>query len=465
MRPKLFHKIFSEDTLNTVQLYSYLYQKKYSFFLESAEGEEKIGRFSILGWQPLFIYILKNNHFCLKDVLNSKVFKGKVSSPFSIPRQILKEYRKDFDLDLPFLGGWVGFISYEFLTLLEPVKPSRKDLFAAPYVYLLFPKNVFIFDHFKREIHFLDILPQKGDNPFKILRGIRPLRPINPYVKKKVKFSSNFKKSNFVKSVRKAKKLIRQGEVIQVVLSQLLKIKSSVDPFLVYRALRILNPSPYMFFLKFSGDILLGSSPEMLVKKKGNTVFTCPIAGTRPRGKTDKEDKKLERELKRSVKEKAEHLMLVDLGRNDLGRVCKSGSVKVESFMDVERYSHVMHLVSRIQGKIKSTRDSFSVLEACFPAGTVSGAPKVRASQVISELEPTRRGPYAGCVGYFDLRDNMDTCITIRSLYKKANFYYIQSGAGIVYDSQPQREYEEIMNKAKSSLLSLEIANANNTFS
>jgi len=268
-----------------------------------------------------------------------------------------------------------------------------------------------------------------------------------------IKVESNFKKSEFQDIVTRGKRYIKKGDIIQVVLSQRFKVRINKDCFDVYRNLRSLNPSPYMFFLKLKDTSLIGASPEMLVRCEDGLVETRPIAGTRPRGKTEEEDRKLQEQLIRDAKEKAEHIMLVDLGRNDLGRVCKSGQVKIHEFMSVERYSHVMHLVTGVRGVLDRPKyDIYDVLRACFPAGTVSGSPKIRAMEIIDELENLRRGPYAGCVGYFSFSHNLDTCITIRTIVVKGKYAYIQAGAGIVADSQPAREYAETVNKARALL-------------
>jgi anthranilate synthase component 1 len=267
---------------------------------------------------------------------------------------------------------------------------------------------------------------------------------------RKINLTSNFEKSQFNGIVSKVKSYIKAGDIIQAVLSQRFKLEIEAEPFDIYRTLRSLNPSPYMFFLKLDDVTLIGSSPEMLVRCVDGIVETRPIAGTRPRGKTDARDEELVRELIHDTKERAEHLMLVDLGRNDLGRVCKSGTVEVSEFMKVERYSHVMHLVSEVTGILDGRYDIYDVLRACFPAGTVTGSPKIRAMEIIDELENLRRGPYAGCVGYFSFSHNMDTCITIRTIILKGNFAYIQAGAGIVADSIPKKEYRESVNKARA---------------
>jgi anthranilate synthase component 1 len=281
-------------------------------------------------------------------------------------------------------------------------------------------------------------------------------RPIKERLKKRqlkstqIKIESNFKPCEFKELVNQAKRYIKRGDIIQVVLSQRFKVKIKSKPFDIYRALRSSNPSPYMFFLKLKDAILIGSSPEMLVRCEDGLVETRPIAGTRPRGKSEEEDKRLELELLNSSKEKAEHIMLVDLGRNDLGRVCKSGKVRVGEFMLVERYSHVMHLVTEVKGVVDKRYDIYGVLKASFPAGTVTGSPKIRAMEIIDELENVRRGPYAGSVGYFSFSHNMDTCITIRTIIIQDNTAYVQAGAGIVADSVPEKEYFESVNKAKA---------------
>jgi anthranilate synthase component 1 len=261
---------------------------------------------------------------------------------------------------------------------------------------------------------------------------------------------SNFTKPGFCRMVSRAKEYIRKGDIIQVVLSQRFKFKISKKPFEIYRSLRSINPSPYMFFLKLKDLVLIGSSPEILVRSEEGKIETRPIAGTRPRGKNEEEDKKLERELLNDAKERAEHIMLVDLGRNDLGRVAQAGKIEVDELMSVERYSHVMHLVTSIKGSLARRYDIYDLLRACFPAGTVSGSPKIRAMEIIEELENIRRGPYAGCVAYFSFSGNMDTCITLRTIVAKKSRAYIQAGAGIVADSVPEREYYETVNKAKA---------------
>ena len=268
-------------------------------------------------------------------------------------------------------------------------------------------------------------------------------------------FVSNMSRAEFVGKVEKAKEYIRSGDIFQVVLSQRLKTPLTGNPFDIYRRLRTVNPAPYLYYLKFGETIIIGSSPEMLIRVEDSTIQTCPIAGTRPRGKSVAEDRAFERELLADEKERAEHVMLVDLGRNDLGKVCDYGSIEMKQFMEVERYSHVMHIVSTVTGQLLPEKTVFDALKACFPAGTVSGAPKIRAMELIDELEPNRRGPYAGVIGYFGFTGNMDTCITIRTILVHDGMTYIQAGAGIVADSDPEKEYDETINKAKALLETL----------
>ncbi|HUU49786.1 MAG TPA: chorismate-binding protein, partial [Nitrospinota bacterium] len=276
--------------------------------------------------------------------------------------------------------------------------------------------------------------------------------------KKNINFSSNFTIEEFKKAVMKSKEYIESGDIIQTVLAQRLETEIEIDPFDIYRALRTINPSPYMYYLKFGDLKIVGSSPEVMVRKEDRKVELRPIAGTRPRGKTEEEDKRLMEELLGDPKERAEHVMLVDLGRNDLGRVSRIGTVNVNEFMVIEKYSHVMHIVSNVRGELEEGKDSFEVIRACFPAGTVSGAPKIRAMEIIEELEPTKRGPYAGAIGYFGFSGNMETCITIRTAFVIGKTLYLGVGAGIVADSKPENEYKETMNKAKAMIKAVEMA-------
>jgi anthranilate synthase component 1 len=375
--------------------------------------------------------------------------------------------------NLRFFGGFVGYLGYDIIRFYGPVGEELPDPLDTYDIYLILPKFLIIFDHLKKEIEILSflILEEKRDlketyfreknNLEKIYKKIiqsHKLSSLSFSSLGRVKFKSNFKKKDFLKVVKKAKKYIKEGEIIQVVLSQNFSLEFKGDAFLVYRYLRILNPSPYMFYLNFSDVKLCGSSPEMLLRCEKSTLITRPIAGTRKRGKTEEEDKELEESLINDPKERAEHIMLLDLARNDLGRVAEGATVEVPVFMKIERFSHVMHIVSEVRARLKKGIDLFKALISCFPAGTVSGAPKVRAMQIINELEPHRRTIYAGCVGYFSFTNSFDTCIIIRTIIFKNKRAYVQAGAGIVNDSKPLSEYKETVNKAKAPILAVRLA-------
>ncbi|MDD5584400.1 MAG: anthranilate synthase component I family protein, partial [Candidatus Omnitrophica bacterium] len=354
----------------------------------------------------------------------------------------------------------------------EPIGKEVPDSLNTFDTYLMLPKFLIVFDHLHRQIEILSFcLITSPHNPAKqYLKESAIIKKLfdkisTPHQLSELEFSaaavrmqSNFKKNDFCARVRKAKEYIKQGEIIQTVLSQRFSADFKGDPFNAYRYLRILNPSPYMFYLNFDDVKLAGSSPEMLLRCENNELITRPIAGTRKRGKNEEEDKKLEQALLNDPKERAEHIMLVDLARNDLGRVTKKGEIRVPLFMTVERFSHVMHIVSEVRGQLKPREDIFSALISCFPAGTLSGAPKVRAMQIINELEQTRRSIYGGCVGYFSFTNSLDTCIIIRTIVFKDRKAYIQAGAGIVYDSVPQKEFKETLNKARAQMLALQCA-------
>jgi len=336
----------------------------------------------------------------------------------------------------------------------------------------MFVDTMLVFDHVTHKIKVLSHVHLDGDIERAYQKAMdkidnlvdrlnQPLKP-SQHTKVTTPFrnnsSSNFSREEFEASVLKIKQYVTAGEAIQVVLSQRLAQPTNVSPFEIYRALRTINPSPYMFFLDFNDFYIIGTSPEILVRVEEGTVMTRPLAGTRPRGKSPAEDIMLEQELRNDEKERAEHIMLVDLGRNDIGRVSQPGTVEVSELMDVERYSHVMHLVTHVQGKLRHDLTAFDALQACFPAGTVSGAPKIRAMEIIAELEPEKRGPYAGAVGYFSFSGNMDMAITIRTMVMKRGIAYVQAGCGIVYDSIPEREYEETISKARALLIAINLA-------
>ncbi|MGE5299536.1 MAG: anthranilate synthase component I, partial [Acidobacteriota bacterium] len=370
-----------------------------------------------------------------------------------------------------FFGGLVGYMGYDMVRFFEPIQEAKKEGLGLPDFFFMLTDTMLIFDSLRQKIQVLSNAHIEDKSPaeayreaeLKIEEIIAKLRA--PLVLgntvpsgKSNGVRSNFTKPDFLRSVEKSKEYVMAGDIVQVVLSQRFERDSAVDPFDVYRALRVINPSPYMYYLDIGEAMIVGSSPEILVRLEDGRIVLRPIAGTRKRGGTEAADKALEDELKKDPKEIAEHIMLVDLGRNDVGRVAKIGSVRVSELMAVERYSHVMHLVSNVEGELRDGLDAFDVLAACFPAGTVSGAPKVRAMEIIEELEPTRRGPYAGSVGYFSYSGNMDTCITIRTLIVKDGKVYVQAGAGIVADSEPEREYVETVNKAKGMIKAVDMA-------
>jgi anthranilate synthase component 1 len=353
---------------------------------------------------------------------------------------------------------------------MEDIPQLSADDLALPDSIFIITRLVIIFDHIKHTIKIVALVESRGNFLKRYNEALslieetlsRLKKPLSTSKKSKsiaaIKWRSNFTRKKFMGAVKKVKGYIGAGDIVQAVISQRFEARLTIPPFRIYKALRYINPSPFMYYLDYGKIKLVGSSPEVMLRREGNTLEVRPIAGTRRRGKTQKEDKFLAKELLASPKERAEHIMLVDLGRNDLGRVSLYGSVKVTSLMSIERYSHVMHIVSDVVGKLRKDKDEFDALVACFPAGTVSGAPKIRAMEIIEELEPTRRGPYAGCVGYFSFTGNLDTCITIRTIVIKDNHAYIQAGAGIVADSEPAFEYEETRNKARAMMEAVKMA-------
>lgn len=446
----------------------------YSYLLESVEGEEKIARFSFIGVDPSIVFKSKANN--VEVIRNGKKKKFFTDSPLSEIAKIMDGFKPAHVKGLPrFSGGLVGYMGYDMIRFFEELPDKNPDTLAIEDSIFMLADSLIIFDHSTHKIKVVvnayceasatadrqgvyDRTVKKIDKIVERLGEPRKLHRIKTKKKKAHKIQSNFTKKGFEDSVKKAKEYIKAGDIIQVVLSQRFHTTLDCDPLDVYRELRSLNPSPYMYYLNFGDIKMIGSSPELLVRCENNKVETRPIAGTRPRGKDESEDKKLEEELLGDAKERAEHVMLVDLGRNDIGRVCEPGSVAVSEFMSVEKYSHVMHIVSNCVGRLGKGYNAYDVLRAAFPAGTVSGAPKIRAMEIIDELESTRRGPYAGAVGYFSFSGNMDTCINIRTILVKGNDAFIQAGAGIVADSVPAKEYQEIGNKAKAMIRAIEIA-------
>ncbi len=470
------------DLDTPVSTYFKIAQKaEYSFLLESVEGEEKVARFSFLARNPRLLIEAKEGTVTVRHLHGkSKVdtFKD-AGSPLPIIRSIMKQYQFVEIPGLPrFCGGLVGYIGYDTVRYFEHLPNKPKDDTGLPETILILAQDLVIFDHINHKIKIVSCVFNEKDaskaqklknytiacqHIQKILTDLRkPLdASIDPALQQSSKpmtFRSNMDEKTYTKMVLRAKKEIYNGEIIQTVLSQRFETKLKTDPINVYRALRALNPSPYMYFLNFKDVQIVGSSPELLVRCEDGTVETRPIAGTRPRGKNELHDAELAADLLADPKERAEHVMLVDLGRNDLGRVCEEGSVHVPEFMIIERYSHVMHIVSSVRGKLKKGKDAIDVLQAAFPAGTLSGAPKIRAMEIIDELEPTARGPYGGCIGYFSFSGNLDSCITIRTIVITNGRALIQAGGGIVADSKPKTEYQETVNKARAQMVAIEHA-------
>jgi anthranilate synthase component 1 len=444
---------------------------RYAFLLESIEGGEKWGRYTLLGSNPEVVVRSRGN---LVEILeNGRFRQEETADPLSCIRDYLGRFTPVEHAGLPrFFGGAVGYLGYDMVRhfeLLPTVKPAVIDAYDA---YFIITDTILIFDNVSQKIKVVSNAHLDGGKPpeeayteatAKIdaiiakLRGTLPPLPATT-ASGRMKFVSNVTREEFEASVLRAKEYVKGGDIIQVVLSQRFSGDLTVDPFNIYRVLRTLNPSPYMFFLRLDDTLVVGASPEVMVRKEGDSVELRPIAGTRPRGATPEEDLELERELLADPKERAEHIMLVDLGRNDLGRVCETGTVKVSELMVVERYSHVMHIVSNVHGTLGQGKDAFDVVRATFPAGTLSGAPKVRAMEIIDELEPVRREIYGGAVGYFSFSGNMDMAIAIRTMVIKDGKVHLQAGAGIVADSDPAAEYRETLNKAMAVIKAIETA-------
>jgi len=467
------HDTYTADLLTPVGAHLRLARNaKYSFLLESVEGGETIGRYTFTGIDPEEVFRARGRFCTLERGGKKETFEG---NPVEHLRRLTARYKPVRVPGLPPLtAGAIGYFAYDMVRLTERIPDSGKDDVHVDDCAMMFYLGLVAFDHVQHRVSIIrnvftdgpgslrskyDAAVRETERTRRALEGPLPKQK-NAGRAKPVQLESNMTKAQFVAAVEKSKEYIRAGDAFQIVASQRFSAKTSCDPFQIYRALRVVNPSPYLYFLKLDDVSVVGSSPEMLVKVQGRDAFYKPLAGTRRRGIDEKEDRALEAELLADPKERAEHIMLVDLGRNDLGRVCEYGSVKVDRLMFVERFSHVMHLVSSLSGKLRKDVDCFDALMACFPAGTLSGAPKVRAMEIIDELEPTRRGIYAGAILYLDFSGNVDSCIGLRTLVAKNGRVYIQAGAGIVADSVPEREYEETVTKARALVKALEIAQA-----
>ncbi len=468
------------DIDTPVSAFQKLGDSENAFLLESAEAGKRFGRYSFLGNEPYLVVTCRDGKVTMRngDVENTE----EVSNPLDAIKCVLSQYRPASLPDFPpFCGGAVGYLGYDAVRYFEEIPKTVRDEFDLPEMVFIFTDTILIFDHLRHKIrvvanaHIDDETGGVGgaydraiSKVEELVRKLRRPTSQNPSTGLRInagydrecddEVMSNVSRDDFLSMVERAKEYIIAGDVLQVVLSQRFSRDIEVLPFDIYRALRMINPSPYMYYLKYRDLELIGSSPEPLVKVQGKSVLTCPIAGTRPRGSTAESDARFEKGLLSDEKERAEHIMLVDLGRNDLGRVCRPGTVRVSKLMDVEKYSHVMHMVSTVEGELADGKTAFDALQSVFPAGTVSGAPKIRAMEIIDELEPTLRGPYAGAVGYFSYSGNLDSCITIRTIVVHKNKAYVQAGAGIVYDSVPRKEFHETANKAQALLGAIRVA-------
>lgn len=442
----------------------------YAFLLESVEGGEKVARYSFLGAKPDSVLRVVSGEVFVEE---NGVTRRDDLPPLQAMRRYAGRYVPVRSDDLPpFTGGAVGFMGYGAIHWFEKLPDAHKDDLGIDDSIVAFFSTLVAFDHVRHEMVLISNVFTDGrtegleaeyDQALARIAAMEaqlelPASVPVPLGGERAKMRSTMNRDLFEMAVNRAKEYITAGDAFQVVLSQRLELSITAHPFQIYRALRVVNPSPYMFYLRLGDVTLVGASPEMLVRCTGRRVDYRPIAGTRPRGATDVEDALLGEELRTDEKETAEHVMLVDLGRNDLGRVCDFGSVEVTELMTIERYSHVMHIVSGIKGRLRAGSDRFDALAACFPAGTVTGAPKLRAMQIVDELEPTRRGPYSGAVFYVDYTGNLDSCITIRTLVIKGNKAYLQVGAGIVADSEPDKEYIETINKARAITRAVQMA-------
>jgi len=463
------------DLDTPVSAYMKISGGEYSFLLESVEGGEKWARYCFLGCDPSIVVSTKGRTLTIIENGKREQREIKSGSPLSAVKEVLARYQPVPSAGLPrFSGGAVGFISYDMVRFFEELPEQTIDDLDVPDSQFVITDTMLVFDNVSQTIKIISNAFVGGDDDLsavyeKTLQKISaleeklrtPLPKIEPSEAKEgsaLSFDSNIEEETFKQAVTRIKEYIYEGDAIQVVLSQRLKFSINKDPFDIYRALRTINPSPYMYYLKFGELQVVGSSPEVLVRLEDEKVEVRPIAGTRKRGKNEEEDLVLEKDLLSDEKELAEHIMLVDLGRNDLGRVAEISTVEVDESFSIERYSHVMHIVSNVRGVLKKGLDCFDVLEAAFPAGTLSGAPKIRAMEIIDELEPTRRGLYGGTVGYISFNGNMDTAIAIRTLLIKGNTAYLGVGAGIVADSMPENEFEETMNKGRALLKAIEVA-------
>ncbi|WP_027340085.1 anthranilate synthase component I [Halonatronum saccharophilum] len=466
------YKEISGDMETPVSAFKKVKKDRYSYLLESVEGGQHLGRYSFIGIDYHGVVKCKDEDFILKNKDGEVVKQFQTTNPLKELKKILDDYQAPQIKGLPrFYGGAVGYLSYDIVKYFEDIPQGAEDDLELPEVLFVLSDTLLIFDHLHHSIKVVSNIKIDGELDRAYEKGMKKIENIisklrSPLSKeqpdgiesKEFNFQSNTSKEDFMESVDRAKNYILEGDIFQVVLSQRLEAKTEAKPFDIYRELRRVNPSPYMYYLDFGDFNLVGSSPELLVRVEDGIIDNRPIAGTRRRGRDAKEDEELAKGMLADKKERAEHIMLVDLGRNDVGKVSEYGKVEVDQLMKVEYYSHVMHMVSNVKGQLRADEDIYSALEACFPAGTVSGAPKIRAMEIIDELEKNRRGPYAGSIGYFGYSGNLDSCITIRTILVKDGKAYVQAGAGIVADSKPESEYQETLNKAEALLEAVRLA-------
>ena len=452
------YREINADLETPVSAYLKIARPPYSFLLESVEGGERIARYSFIGTEPMGV--IKTGPGQVNGAVDPLIPIEKALSAFKVAQTSTPER---------FNGGMVGYLSYEVVNYFERLPSPEEDTLGVPESVFMLTTTFLVFDHLRHKIRVVSHAHLNGDVERAYTEATERIDELVKRLESPLKLpektsngssamTANMTQEEYEDKVERVKKYIVAGDAIQVVPSQRLARPTTAHPFEIYRALRAINPSPYMYYLNLDDFQIVGASPEMLVQVENGRVAMHPIAGTRRRGVDEEEDRALEHDLRTSEKEKAEHIMLVDLGRNDVGRVSEPGTVKVTELMEVERYSHVMHLVSHVIGKLKEGCTNYDALRACFPAGTVSGAPKIRAMEIIAELETVKRGPYAGAVGYFDLSGNMDTAITIRTLVVKDGVAYAQAGGGVVFDSVPEAEYQETLDKASAVLRAIDQA-------
>lgn len=464
------------DMETPVSAFYKLMPDNFAFLLESVEGGETLARYSFLGSQPSLLFHSKGHQVTLDYLAKGEKVTLTCDDPLQALEDVMHRYRPVQVDGLPqFHGGAVGYLSYDMVRFVEELPDETEDELALPDCFFMLAETLLVFDHVNHQIKVVANARIDGDIDAAYATAVERIGAIVEKLKaaplandpkpigrgpvpQNRHIESNFTQPTYEEAVRRAKEYIAAGDIIQVVPSQRFSCPVSVDGFDVYRALRVVNPSPYMYYLKFGDFEIVGASPEMMVRVEDGLVQTRPIAGTLPRGKTAQEDRELEQKLLADPKERAEHVMLVDLGRNDLGRVCNYHTVEVTDLMIVERFSHVMHIVSHVIGRLREDLSAFDVIRSCLPAGTLSGAPKIRAMEIIDELEPTRRGPYGGAVGYFSFSGSADTAITIRTAVIKDGVAYVQAGGGVVADSVPENEYHETQNKARALLSAIAMA-------